>query len=99
MKELKELEQQVADLIEENEKLRRGLDIYKRERIRFRHSYPEITGNYFISGELGKKDDNFLPEYILVCPAYGADWSILYKKMEKTHNDESGEDLGNNGTD
>jgi hypothetical protein len=40
---------------------------------------------FFICGETGSKDDNGLPENILVCPAYGVDWFQVYKRTEKTH--------------
>lgn len=43
---------------------------------------------YFICGETGAKDTNGLPENILVCPAYGADWFQIYKKTEQTHGTE-----------
>jgi hypothetical protein len=64
-------------------KLERSLDLYEQERIRFRHAKPEMTGAYFISGESGYKDDNLLPEYIWVCPAYGCGWSQRYVKTDK----------------
>lgn len=35
---------------------------------------------YFICGETGSKDENGLPENILVCPAYGVDWFQVYTK-------------------
>lgn len=65
-------------------KLEKSLELYERERIRFRHANPEMTGVYFISGESGNKDNNCLPEYLWVCPAYGCDWSQRYVKTEQT---------------
>ena len=48
----------------------------------FFHSMPEkYPDTYFICGEAGSKDDDRLPEYISICPAYGVGWSILYKKV------------------
>jgi len=41
---------------------------------------PEKSGQYFICGEIGEKDNANLPEYILVCPEYGADGFAVYKK-------------------
>jgi hypothetical protein len=38
---------------------------------------------YFICGEGGKKDKNGLPDLILVCPAYGADWVQTYEKTDR----------------
>jgi hypothetical protein len=72
---------EIADYIR---KLERSLELYERERIRFRHTHPEMTGVYFISGEGGNKDTNLLPEYVWVCPAYGCDWSQRYVRTDKT---------------
>lgn len=43
---------------------------------------------YFICGELGEKDQNGLPENILICPAYGVDWFQVYKKTDQSHGPE-----------
>lgn len=40
---------------------------------------------YFICGEAGTKDDNGLPEKVLICPAYGVDWFQIYERTDKTH--------------
>ena len=64
--------------------LERALILYEAERTRFRHAKPEYTGAYFISGAHGVRDDNCLPEYIHVCPAYGADWSQIYVRTDRT---------------
>lgn len=51
----------------------------------FRHNLtPDKGFNYFISGEGGSKDDNGLPESLLVCPAYGCDWVQVYKRTDIT---------------
>jgi hypothetical protein len=50
----------------------------------FKTNYPEHTGYYFICGEGGTKDDNGLPERLHVCPAYGADWMMVYTRTDKT---------------
>lgn len=68
----------------ENEKLRKALEIYERERDRYKHSRPEITGAYFLTGGHGEKDDNMLPEYVRICPAYGCAWEQVYVKTDKT---------------
>lgn len=44
------------------------------------HSSPEKSGAFFICGEAGDYDELGMPEYISICPAYGLDGSILYKK-------------------
>jgi hypothetical protein len=64
--------------------LYKGLEIYKRERERFRHSNPEITGDFFLAGGYGDKDNNMLPQFVRICPAYGAGWEQIYEKTEKT---------------
>jgi hypothetical protein len=75
---------QVMHLNEQNEKLKRALEIYERERARFRHSKPEITGEFFLTGGHGKTDDNLLPQYVRICPAYGCAWEQVYEKTDKT---------------
>jgi hypothetical protein len=65
-------------------KLEKALEIYTRERERFKHTHPEMTGAYFLSGGHGETDDNILPEYVRICPAYGAAWEQVYVKTDKT---------------
>ena len=49
----------------------------------FFHSMPDKHPDaYFISGEGGSKDGNRLPEYVSICPAMGAGFSVLYRKEE-----------------
>ena len=78
------LEDNIAELEAENEKLRKGLEIYKRERERFKHSNPEMTGAYFLSGGYGETDDNMLPQFVRIVPAYGCAWEQVYEKTDKT---------------
>jgi len=48
----------------------------------FFHMMPDKSPDtYFISGEAGPKDDNRLPEYVSICPAMGAGFSLMYKKV------------------
>lgn len=60
----------ITYLESENEKLKSIL----------RKIFPEKSGDFFICGEAGEKDTMGLPERILVCPAYGADGFVTYKK-------------------
>jgi len=69
---------------EEVEKLRKALDIYERERDRFRHAKPEITGEYFLAGGYGERDANQLPQYVRICPAYGCAFEVVYEKTDRT---------------
>lgn len=69
---------------EKAQKLEKALEIYDRERARFRHAKPEITGAYFLTGGHGQDDDNMLPEYVRICPAYGCAWEQVYVRTDKT---------------
>lgn len=62
----------------------KALEIYERERERFRHADPEITGAYFLAGGYGETDDNMLPQFVRIVPAYGCAWEQIYEKTEKT---------------
>lgn len=61
----------------------KSLEIYERERERFRHSKPEITGAYFLAGGYGETDANQLPRFVRICPSYGAGWEQIYEKTER----------------
>ena len=63
----------------ENKNLHKLLDLYERERDRFRHNKPEMTGAYFLSGGHGLKDDNQMPQFVEICPAYGCGWTMIYE--------------------
>jgi len=73
----------VKEAADEIEKLRKALDVYERERERFRHAKPEITGEYFLAGGHGERDDNQLPQYVRICPAYGCAWEQVYEKTDR----------------
>jgi hypothetical protein len=72
------------------ELLEKSIAAYSRERDRFAHTIPEISGEFFIAGQVGNIDQNYLPEYIEICPAYGAGWTQLYKRTDKTITSEGG---------
>jgi len=74
----------VAELVAENEKLRKALEIYERERNRYKHAKPDITGAYFLSGGHGPKDDNMMPKFVEIVPAYGCGWSMVYEDTGRT---------------
>ena len=63
----------------ENKNLYKLRDLYKRERDRFKHNKPEMTGAYFLSGGHGLKDDNQMPQFVEICPAYGCGWTMIYE--------------------
>jgi Fe-S cluster assembly scaffold protein SufB len=62
----------------------KALDIYKRERDRFRHAHPEMTGEYFLSGGYGETDGNMLPQFVRIVPAYGCAWEQIYERTDRT---------------
>lgn len=74
----------IDELETEVKTLRKALEIYERERERFRHAKPEITGAYFLAGGHGNVDNNMLPEYVRIVPAYGCAWEQVYVKTDKT---------------
>lgn len=78
-----ELKQERDHLREEVRALRKALDLFSAERERFSHAVPEMSGDFFITGKGGESDSNGLPEYIFVCPSYGCDWAVTYKKADK----------------
>lgn len=43
--------------------------------------YPDVL---FIHAHLGEKDQNGMPEKLLVVPAYGVDFSYVYERTDKT---------------
>ena len=77
-----------ADRIEELElkvkNLRKGIEIYERERNRYKHAHPEWSGAYFLAGGYGDEDDNHLPQFVEIVPAYGCGWSMIYEYTGRT---------------
>lgn len=61
------------------------LDLLAKQQKIIRRIYVDhFPDTYFVSGEIGHKDQNGLPEYIEVCPAYGVDWTQLYQRTDRT---------------
>lgn len=79
MDEYAEAVNDAADYIK---KLEKGFEIYERERNRFKHTYPEISGSFFLTGGHGDTDDNMLPEFVRICPAYGSSLEQVYKRTD-----------------
>jgi hypothetical protein len=71
-----------ADAITEIERLREKCN--KQAMVLRRLTPDKYPGVYFIHGELGEKDQNGMPEKIMVVPAYGVDFSYIYTRDEKT---------------
>jgi hypothetical protein len=56
----------------------------KQQKIIHRIYADKFPDTYFVCGEHGDKDQNGLPKYIEVCPAYGVDWSHVYERTDRT---------------
>ena len=78
------VEEAFSELLRIIETQGRALSLYERERNRFKHANPEITGAYYLSGGYGERDDNSLPQYVLICPAYGVGWEQIYERTDRT---------------
>lgn len=52
-------------------------------------AYPEYCPDvYFITGHAGNTDSHSMPEEIHVCPSYGVDWIMVYKRTDKVYGPE-----------
>jgi hypothetical protein len=76
-------------LYKENEELKKEVERLKEKcdkqaMILRRLSPDKFPDTFFIHGVLGEKDINGMPEKLLVCPAYGVDFSYIYERTEKT---------------
>lgn len=71
--------EQAADEIEELTVL-----LEKQQKIIRRVYVEHFPNTWFVSGEMGKKDGNGLPDRIEVCPAYGVGWTQIYEKTDRT---------------
>jgi len=66
-------------------KLEEMMALLEKQQVIIRRIYAEkLPDTWFVCGELGEKDQNNLPKYIEVCPAYGVDWSQLYERTDRT---------------
>jgi len=73
--ELEAYEGELRDL----RKIKTGYDAAMRI---VKSTYPDkFPDTYFISGQGGDVDKNGLPDRLYVCPAYGVDWVVTYKKV------------------
>lgn len=63
---------QITSLESENKKIKNII----------RSAFPEKSGQFFICGEGGNRDEMGLPERIMICPTYGSDNMAVYKKVK-----------------
>lgn len=82
LKIMTEAADKIGDMTTEIEKLRAKCDF--QASILRRLMPDKFLDTYFIYGELGSKDQNGMPEKIMVVPAYGVDFSYIYTREEKT---------------
>lgn len=72
-------------LLDSREELTKIQSLLEKQQVIIRRIYAEqLPDTWFVCGEIGEKDENNLPKYIEVCPAYGTDWSQIYERTERT---------------
>lgn len=77
--------QRGKDLLEAEAEILRLREKCDRQTMILRRLTPEnFPDTLFISGVLGERDSNRMPEKLLVVPAYGVDFSYIYERTEKT---------------
>ena len=69
---MRKLEKEIVELQDRVEKLQTIL----------RHVFPEKTNALFITGHCGERDENGLPQKLIICPAYGSDVMVLYARED-----------------
>ncbi len=47
-----------------------------------RHIFPEKSDAYYLCGEKGAKNELGLPEEVVICPAFGKQELVTYKRQE-----------------
>lgn len=72
----------LEDALKEIERLKERCN--KQAMILRRLAPEKFPDTLFITEVLGKRDINNMPERILVCPAYGVDFSYVYEYTGKT---------------
>lgn len=75
------LENRNVELQAEIERLKEKCD--KQAMILRRLSPDRFPDTYFIHSGLGEKDENGMPKKLLVCPAYGVDFTYVYEYNNK----------------
>lgn len=67
-----------AELQAEVERLKDKCD---KQAMTLRRLFPDRhSDTFFICGEGGEKDDNGLPQFVLICPAFGCDFFVAYDR-------------------
>jgi len=72
-------------MLEAAKEIKRLRDKCNKQAMILRRLTPENhSDTLFISGVLGKRDQNNMPEKLMVVPAYGADFAYIYEYNGKT---------------
>ena len=78
-----------TDLLDAINEIEEQTKLLEKQQKIIRRVYTELLPDtWFVSGEIGEKDQNGLPELIEVCPAYGVGWSQVYEKTDRIINTE-----------
>lgn len=77
-----DLEEQIKKKDDEIDRLKKKCDMLIN--ILRKLTPDKFPDTLFISGVLGERDQNNMPEKLLVVPAYGVDFSYIYERTEKT---------------
>jgi hypothetical protein len=72
----------LGEAIKEIERLRKKCDL--QTMILRRLDAEKFPGTYFIHSGLGETDANGMPERLMIVPTYGADFSYIYQRTDKT---------------
>lgn len=74
-----------ADLLDAINEIEELTKLLERQQVIIRRIYAEhLPDTWFVCGEMGEKDQNGLPQYIDVCPAYGVGWYQVYEKTDRS---------------
>ena len=72
-------------IVEKDAEIERLKEICNKQAMILRRLTPDkFPDTYFIHSGLGENDENGMPEKLLVCPAYGVDFSYVYEYNGKT---------------
>lgn len=76
----------IRQLEDDNEKLREQLEQQQQQLNRLHaiiaHAMPDRSGMFYLTGGHGEVNDS-LPEYVTICPGYGAGWEQVYQKTNR----------------
>ena len=74
------VEDYIAELESTIDNLTKANKVYEKLHKKLIHENPEKSGQFFICGVAGDKDDFGVPSHIYICPHYGLDGFYVFKK-------------------